>query len=71
LDGIVYDSEGNRIGFTSTTCPSPVHKGAGKGKKYPVDKPWPRIEASPLPELTFSHSAEDFEGFLRRGQVSP
>jgi hypothetical protein len=69
LDDIVYDSEGKRIGFASSTCPSPVHKETGKGKKYPVDKPWPRVEASPLPELSFAYSAQDFEEFLRKGQA--
>ena len=69
MDGIVYDADGKRIGFTSTSCPVPVRKETGKAKKYPLDKPGPRYEAPPLPELSFDYSADDFEEFLKMGQV--
>ena len=70
LDNIVYDSEGKRIGFTSTSCPIPVYKETGKAKKYPLDKAGPRTEPPPLPDLGFDYSSEDFEEFLRKGQVT-
>ena len=70
LDNIVYDSEGKRIGFTSTSCPLPVYKETGKAKKYPLDKAGPRYEPPPLPDLSFDYSSEDFEEFLRKGQVT-
>ena len=70
LDNVVYDSEGKRIGFTSTSCPVPVYKETGKAKKYPVDKAGPRTEPPPLPDLGFDYSSEDFEEFLRKGQVT-
>ena len=44
IDGIVYDPSGDRIGFTSTTCPIGVYQEPAKAKKYPVDKPGPRYE---------------------------
>jgi len=70
LDNIVYDSEGKRIAFTSTSCPLPVSKESGKAKKYPLDKAGPRSEPPPLPDLIFDYSSEDFEEFLRKGQVT-
>ena len=70
LDNIVYDSEGKRIGFTSTSCPVPVYKETGKAKKYPLDKAGPRYEPPSLPDLGFDYSSEDFEEFLRKGQVT-
>jgi hypothetical protein len=66
---IVYDPDGNRIGFNSATCPVAVYKEPSKGKKYPVDKIWSRYEAPALPELGFNYSAQDFVEFLRGGQV--
>jgi len=69
MEKTLYDADGNRIDFTSTSCPVPVHKETGKAKKYPLDKPGPRHEAPPLPELSFDYSAEDFEEFLKMGQV--
>jgi len=70
LDNVVYDSEGKRIGFTSTSCPLPVYKETGKAKKYPLDKAGPRYEPPSLPDLGFDYSSEDFEEFLRKGQVT-
>jgi hypothetical protein len=70
VNDVVYDTSGNRIGFTSKTCPAPLHKEVGKGKKYPLDKPGPRDEPPPLPDLSFSYSDEDFEEFLKKGQLS-
>jgi len=69
INGIVYDSDGNRIGFTSTTCPVAGYEESAKGKQYPVDKIGPRYEAPPLPDLGFNYSTEDFAEFLKRGQV--
>jgi hypothetical protein len=71
INGIVYDSDGNRIGFTSTACPVAVYKEPGKEKKHPVDKIGPRYEAPPLRELGFNYSTKDFAEFLKDGQVIP
>jgi hypothetical protein len=71
INGIAYDLDGNRIGFTSTTCPTAAYKEPAKVKKYPTDKLGPRYEAPPLPELGFNYSTEDFEKFLLDGQILP
>lgn len=70
IDGMVYDSDGKRMDFTSTSCPVPMHKETGKAKKYLLDKPGPRYEAPPPPELSSDYSAEGFEKFLRKGQAT-
>lgn len=70
INGVLYDSEGNRIGFTSTTCPTYAYKEQPKAEKYPLDKIETRQEAPPLPDLGFNYSVEDFEEFLKQGQVS-
>ena len=70
IDAIMYDADGKRIGFTSKSCPVPVYKETGKAKKYPADKAGPRCEPPPLPDLGFDYSSEDFEEFLRKGQVT-
>ena len=69
INGVIYDSDGNRMGFNSTTCPVAGYEELPKGKKYPVDKIRPRYEAPPLPELGFNYSTEDFAIFLKEGQV--
>jgi len=69
INGIVYDPDGNRIGFNSTTCPVSVYEEPAKEKKYPIDKSEPRYEAPSLPELGFNYSGQDFAEFLKKGQV--
>lgn len=69
INNVLYDSDGNRIGFTATTCPVAPYEEPPKAKKYPIDKPGPRYEAPPLPELGFDYSTGDLEEFLKAGQV--
>jgi hypothetical protein len=69
INGVVYDIEGNRIGFTSSTSPLPASQEPPKAKKYAVAKMEPRCESPPLPDLGFNHSGEDFEAFLKKGQA--
>ena len=69
LNDVVHDSEGKRIGFTSSTAPLPPAQEPPKAKRYALSKMGPRQEAPPLPELRFSNSEEDFEAFLKRGEV--
>ena len=69
ISGVVYDIEGHRIGFTSSTSPLPASQEPPKAKKYDLAKMEPREEAPPLPDLGFNYSKEDFEAFLKRGQV--
>ncbi|MBW1692390.1 MAG: hypothetical protein JRJ70_16915, partial [Deltaproteobacteria bacterium] len=69
INGVVYDAEGNRIGFTSTTCPLPAAQEPPKAKKYAVAKMESRQEAPPLPDLGFNFSEENFEDFLKAGYL--
>ncbi|MBW2311864.1 MAG: hypothetical protein JRF35_12460 [Deltaproteobacteria bacterium] len=69
INGVVYDAEGNRIGFTSTTCPLPAAQEPPKAKKYAVAKMESRQEAPPLPDLGFNLSEENFEDFLKAGYL--
>ena len=69
LNGVVYDSEGKRIGFTSATSPLPASQEPPKAKRFALSKMEPKQEAPPLPELEFTNSEEDFEAFLKRGEV--
>jgi hypothetical protein len=70
INGVVYDTAGNRIGFTATTAPLPASQEPPKAKKYALAKMEPRQEAPPLPDLGYNFSEGDFEAFLKRGQVS-
>lgn len=68
ISGVVYDIEGYRIGFTSSTSPLPAFQEPPKAKRYAVAKIEPREEAPPLPDLSFNYSGEDLEAFLKKGQ---
>jgi len=70
LNGVVYDIDGNRIGFTTSTSPLPTSQELPKAKRYAVAKMEPREEAPPLPDLGFNYSKEDLEAFLTKGQVT-
>ncbi len=69
INGVVYEIEGKRIGFTSSTSPLPASQEPPKAKKYALGKTEPREEAPPLPDLGFDYSEEDLEAFLKRGEV--
>jgi len=69
INGVVYDPEGKRIGFTSSTAPLPAAQAPPKAKKQALSKMEPKQEAPPLPDLGFTSSEEDFEAFLKRGEV--
>jgi hypothetical protein len=70
IDGVVYDADGKRIGFTASTSPLPACQEPPKAKKRAVAKRGPRQEAPPLADLEFGYSEQDFESFLRKGEVS-
>jgi hypothetical protein len=69
IDNIVFNNNGERIGFTSSSCPIPVAKEPIKPEKYPMDEIRPRWAAVPLPRLEFRFADQDLAGFLREGQV--
>ena len=69
IDDIVYDQEGVRIGFTSSTCPAAVGKRGSKGKRSVLPELKPRWAAPPLPKLTFREAPQGLADILREGQV--
>ena len=69
IDEILYNNDGERIGFTSNSSPVAVAKEPIKPKKYPRDEIRPRWKAPPLPKLDFKLAEMDLADFLREGQV--
>lgn len=70
IDEIVYDQEGERIGFTSRSCPAAVGKRRPKGKRSVLPELKPRWAAPPLPKLTFREAGQNLADFLIEGRVS-
>jgi hypothetical protein len=65
---VMYNDDGDRVGFTSTTCPVSIAKPHPKGKKTPRDEIRPRWSAPPFPKLSFRLASQDLTDFLREGQ---
>jgi hypothetical protein len=71
IDDILYDQEGVRVGFTSSTCPSAVGKRGPKGKRSVLPELKPRWVAPPLPKLTFREVDQGLLNFLSEGTLGP
>ena len=69
IEGILYNHDGERIGFTSSTCPVPIGREPTKNQRQSMDEIRPRWEAPPLPKLSFNFAGMDLENLLREGQV--
>jgi len=69
IDDILYDQEGARIGFTTSTSPAAVGKKGPKAKRAVVPELKPRWAAPPLPKLSFREAAQDLADFLREGRA--
>ena len=69
IDEIIFNNEGDRIGFTSNTCPVTIAKETVKTEKYPMDEIRSRWKAPSLPKLTFNFAEQGFTDFLKEGQV--
>ncbi|MBN2418705.1 MAG: hypothetical protein JXL81_04925 [Deltaproteobacteria bacterium] len=69
IDGIIFNTSGERIGFKASTCPVPPSKEPIKLKKKFKYEIQPRWKENPLPKLLFALSPEDFYDFLKNGQV--
>jgi hypothetical protein len=68
INGILYDHDGARIGFTASTCPVPVGKRGPKGKRSVLPEVKPRWAAPPLPKPSFREAAQGLADFLVEGQ---
>ena len=69
MDDILYNNNGERIGFTSKTCPVAIAKEHAKSKRKSVDEPRSRWSAPPTPMRGFNFSAQGLKDFLLEGQV--
>ena len=69
IEGILYNHDGERIGFTSSTSPVPIGREPTKSQRQSMDEIRPRWEAPPLPKLSFNFADMNLESFLREGQV--
>ncbi len=69
IEGILYNHDGERTGFTSSTSPVPIGKEPAKTRRKPMDEIKPRWEAPPFPKLSFSFADLDLKDLLQEGQV--
>ena len=70
IDDILFTNNGQRIGFTSNTCPVSVSKEPIKNEKSSMDEIRPRWKAESFPNLLFDFADQDLEDFLKEGQVA-
>ena len=70
MDSIVYNNNGERIGFTSNTCPVAIAKEPVKNKKQVMDEIRPRWKAPPPTKLSPYSSNQNLADFLKEGQVA-
>ena len=68
-NGILYNHLGERIGFTSSTCPVSIAKEPVKPEKRPADQLRPKWSAPPFPKLSFNLANQELRDFFREGQV--
>jgi len=68
-EGILYDHDGERIGFSSGTCPVPIGREPAKTQRQSMDEIRPRWEAPPLPKLSFNFADSDLQILLQEGQI--
>jgi hypothetical protein len=66
-DEVIYNHDGERVGFTSSACPVSIAKPGPKGKKAPRDEIRPKWSAPPLAKLGFQAADQDLSDFLRAG----
>ena len=64
---IVFNNYGERVGFTSSTCPVTLAKELSKTKKHPRAEIRPRWKAPAFPHLTFNIAEQDLSDFLNQG----
>ena len=70
-DDILFNNNGERIGFTFETCPVGIAKEPVKGKKQAMDKVRPRWKAKTYPKFSFIYADQDLKDFLTEGQIPP
>ena len=71
IDDILYNSMGERIGFTSSTCPVASGKEPVKHERRVMDEIRSRWSAPPTPNFSFNFADRELADFLKEGQVAP
>jgi hypothetical protein len=66
-DDILYNPEGRRVGFTSSTCPVSVWESPRKDKKRRANEMRPRWKAPPSPKFSLLLSDQDLGELLKQG----
>ena len=67
---IIFNNYGEKVGFTSSTCPVNIAKEPNKTKKSPRTEIRPRWKAPAFPQLTFKIANQDLGDFLKHGQAA-
>lgn len=70
INEIIYNNSGERIGFTSNSCPVSIAKETIKPKRYPMDEIRPKWAAPPLPNLSFNFAGQELADFLKEGGIA-
>jgi len=70
-DNVLFNNNGERMGFTHTSCPVSIAKAPPKGEKQSVHEARRRWSAPSPPKWGFSAGRQDFADFLREGQIAP
>ena len=69
INEIIYNSSGERVGFTYSACPVPPAKETVKAQKHTPDEIRPRWSAPPHPNLTFRLADQELDDFLKEGRI--
>lgn len=69
IDDVLYTHDGDRIGFTSSTCPVPVGREPTKVERRPLDQIRPRWKAPPTPKLEYRPAEGDLVELLSEGAI--
>jgi len=69
INEVIYNGQGERIGFTSNTCPVTIAKEPVKTERRTMDEIRPKWSAPPTPKLTFNLGSQDLADFLMEGRV--
>jgi len=69
INEILFNNRGQRIGFTSNTCPVSIAKEPTKVEKHLSDEIRSRWSAPPTPQLSFNFADQDLEDFLKKGRI--
>jgi hypothetical protein len=68
IDEILYNNDGERVGFTANTCPVDIRKEPVKTEKLLKDEMRSRWSAPPFPNLSSKISDQALREFLIEGQ---